>query len=202
MTIRTLIIDDEPPARRGVVLLLASQPDFSIAGQCQNGKEAVSMIAATKPDLIFLDIQLPGNLGPTSSFEGGLKFSRQMLDSNRSFTAVPAFDDLAALGVVRGLNGAGLRVPEDYSVLGFDDVMPAAVATPGITTIRQPLKEMGLQAAEWVLKEVAAREQKSEPTPQLYKAQPELVVRMSSSRPTPASSRPTVDSRHPRAQKC
>ena len=63
MTIRTLIIDDEPPARRGVVLLLASQPDFSIAGECQNGKEAVSMISATKPDLIFLDIQMPGMSG-------------------------------------------------------------------------------------------------------------------------------------------
>jgi hypothetical protein len=56
-----------------------------------------------------------------------------MLDSTRSFTAVLAFDDLAALGVVRGLSGAGLRVPEDYSVMGFDDVLPAAVATPGIT---------------------------------------------------------------------
>jgi DNA-binding LacI/PurR family transcriptional regulator len=139
------------------------------------------------PRLVF---QLPGNLGPTSSFDGGLQFSRQMLDSNHSFTAVLAFDDLTALGVVRGLNGAGLRVPEDYSVLGFDDVLPAAVATPGITTIRQPLKEMGLLAAEWVLKEVTAQEQKSEPTPQLYKAQPELVVRMSSSRPIRKSSSP------------
>jgi two-component system, LytTR family, response regulator len=63
MTIRTVIIDDEPPARRGVALLLASEPDFSIAGECQNGKEAVSMIAATKPDLIFLDIQMPGMSG-------------------------------------------------------------------------------------------------------------------------------------------
>jgi DNA-binding LacI/PurR family transcriptional regulator len=139
------------------------------------------------PRLVF---QLPGNLGPTSSFEGGLKLSRQMLDSNHSFTAVLAFDDLTALGVVRGLNGAGLRVPEDYSVLGFDDVLQAAVATPGITTIRQPLKEMGLLAAEWVLKEVTAQEQKSEPIPQLYMAQPELVVRMSSSRPMRKSSPP------------
>ena len=137
------------------------------------------------PQLVF---QLPGNLGPTSSFEGGLKLSRQMLDSKHSFTAVLAFDDLTALGVVRGLNGAGLRVPEDYSVLGFDDVLQASVATPGITTIRQPLKEMGLLAAEWVLKEVTAQEQKSEPITQLYKAQPELVVRMSSSRPIHKSS--------------
>ena len=74
-----------------------------------------------------------------------------MLASGCPFTAVLAFDDLTALGVVRGLTEAGLRVPEDCSVLGFDDVLPAAVATPGITTIRQPLKEMGLLAAEWML---------------------------------------------------
>ena len=112
--------------------------------------------------------------------QGGLHFSRQMLASGRKFTAVVAFDDLTALGVVRGLTEAGLRIPEDCSVLGFDDVLPAAVATPGITTIRQPLKEMGLQAAKWMLETL---ERKVEQAPQLYMASPELVVRMSSTRP-------------------
>ena len=65
-----------------------------------------------------------------------------------------AFDDLTALGVVRGLADAGLRVPDDCSVIGFDDVLPAVVSTPGITTIRQPLKEMGLLAAEWALEAI------------------------------------------------
>jgi LacI family transcriptional regulator len=65
-------------------------------------------------------------------------------------------------------------------VLGFDDVLPSAVATPGITTIRQPLKEMGLQAASWM---VEALEQKVAQEPRLCKAPPELVVRMSSTRP-------------------
>jgi two-component system LytT family response regulator len=63
MTIRTLIVDDEPLARRGVALLLLSQPDFFVAGECRNGQEAVAVIAATKPDLIFLDIQMPGMSG-------------------------------------------------------------------------------------------------------------------------------------------
>jgi LacI family transcriptional regulator len=73
-----------------------------------------------------------------------------------------------------------LRVPEDFSVLGFDDVLPAEVATPGITTIRQPLKEMGLQAAKWMLE---ALERKVDRAPRLYEASPELVVRTSSARP-------------------
>lgn len=130
------------------------------------------------PNLIF---QLPGQAGPDSGFEEGLAFSRKMLASGHPFTAVVAFDDLTALGVVRGLIEAGLRVPEDCSVLGFDDVFPAAVATPGLTTIRQPLREMGMRAAEWMLGAIEAR--KLNETPLLSKVKPELVVRMSSAPP-------------------
>ena len=87
-----------------------------------------------------------------------------------------AFDDLTALGVVRGLTDAGLRVPEDCSVVGFDDVLPAAVATPGITTIRQPLKEMGLLAAEWTLQAIESRAERGQDRCNCIKAPPELVV--------------------------
>jgi LacI family transcriptional regulator len=106
-----------------------------------------------------------------------------MLASKRPFTAVLAFDDLTALGVVRGLNGAGLKVPHDCSVVGFDDVLPAAVSTPAITTVHQPLKEMGLLASEWTLQAINAREQQSAKPVQLYNAPPELIVRMSTAPP-------------------
>jgi len=129
-----------------------------------------------------LVFQLPSLVDPASGFEGGLDCTRRMLATNRPFSAVLAFDDLTALGVVRGLTEAGLRVPEDCSVLGFDDVLPAAVATPAITTIRQPLKEMGLLAAKWMLEAVEEREHGSAQKPKLHKAQPELVVRQSTSR--------------------
>jgi LacI family transcriptional regulator len=132
------------------------------------------------PKLLF---QLPGLVGPTSGFEGGLDISRQILASGRPFTAVVAFDDFTALGVVRGLTGAGVRVPEDCSVLGFDNILPATVATPGITTISQPLKKMGLTAAEWILEAIQAKEQGGKQTPKSYMAQPELVMRMSSGPP-------------------
>jgi len=132
------------------------------------------------PRLVF---QLPNLVDPTSGFEGGLECALRMLASGRPFTAVLAFDDLTALGVVRGLLGAGLRVPEDCTVIGFDDVLPAAVSTPGITTIRQPLREMGLLASEWVMDAIRAREQRKEQKPRLHRAPPELVVRMSSAEP-------------------
>jgi len=139
------------------------------------------------PRLVF---QLPNLVDPTSGFEGGMDCAKRMLASERSFTAVLAFDDLTALGVVRGLLGAGVRVPEDCSVLGFDDVLPAAVATPGITTIRQPLREMGLLATEWLVDAIEAREQRREQTLRLHRAPPELVVRMSSAAPPGRKKRP------------
>jgi LacI family transcriptional regulator len=132
------------------------------------------------PRLVF---QLPNLVDPMSGFEGGMLFARQMLASRLPFTAVLAFDDLTALGAVRGLTDSGVTVPADCSVLGFDDVLPAVVATPGMTTIRQPLKEMGLLAAEGVLKAIRAREKGSRFTAEVHKATPELIVRMSTARP-------------------
>ncbi|MBA4138241.1 MAG: DNA-binding response regulator [Opitutus sp.] len=57
--IRTLVIDDEPAARRGVTMLLERDPDIVVAGEASSGKEAVRKILAEKPDLIFLDVQMP-----------------------------------------------------------------------------------------------------------------------------------------------
>lgn len=166
---------------RGPEELFDSEPRW--AGVRQAAAEAGVQF---DPKLIF---QLPGATDSISSFEGGLRLARQMLNSGRLFTAVLAFDDLTALGVVRGLIGAGLRVPEDCSVVGFDDVLPAVVATPGITTIRQPLTEMGLLAADWTLKAIEAQERGIDKAPQLYEAQPELVVRTSSAHPPQKSRR-------------
>jgi len=126
--------------------------------------------------------QLPGLADPASGFEGGLRFAREMLVSGLPFTAVIAFDDLTALGVVRGLTEAGLRIPQDCSVMGFDDVLPAEVATPAMTTIRQPLSEMGLEAATRVLYAIKRTSGKQE-KPRLHKPRPELIVRMSTACP-------------------
>lgn len=61
--IRTLIVDDEPLARRGVRQLLEPYPDFFVMGECRDGREAIRVLATRTPDLIFLDIQMPGVSG-------------------------------------------------------------------------------------------------------------------------------------------
>jgi len=98
--------------------------------------------------------ELPDSLDPTSGFEGGVALTAELLESGVEFTAVLAFDDLTALGAVRALARAGRKVPEDCSVIGFDDVPPALLSTPGITTIRQPMEDMGALATEFVLEAI------------------------------------------------
>jgi len=63
MSIRTIIVDDEPLARRGLELRLREAPDIEIVRQCANGREAIAAITELAPDLMFLDIQMPGLSG-------------------------------------------------------------------------------------------------------------------------------------------
>jgi LacI family transcriptional regulator len=77
-----------------------------------------------------------------------------LLASGEAFTALFAFNDICAMGAIRALHEFGLRVPADVSVLGFDDIESAAYQTRGLTTVQQPLKEMGKIAAENVLSRI------------------------------------------------
>jgi LacI family transcriptional regulator len=96
-------------------------------------------------------VQLTAAIEPTAGFEEGFRLTTKMIERGVQFTAVLAFDDLTGLGVIRALRQACLRVPEDCSVIGFDDIPHATMNTPGLTTIRQPMEEMGSLAARWVL---------------------------------------------------
>ena len=99
-----------------------------------------------------------------------------LLEKTRDFTGIFCFNDIAAIGAIRALKDAGLTVPGDVSVVGFDDIQSAAYSTPSLTTVRQPLTEMGKRGAEILLDRIANRE-KAYPT-EIVMA-PELVVRES-----------------------
>jgi LacI family transcriptional regulator, galactose operon repressor len=121
--------------------------------------------------------QLPEAIDANSGFDGGLFQTEDLLRSGEKFTALVAFDDLTALGAVRALDRAGLRVPEDCSVIGFDDVPPAWFSTPDLTTIRQPMQAMGQLAADWILGEVGGAPQPVEPPTRPHALAPSLVLR-------------------------
>jgi DNA-binding LacI/PurR family transcriptional regulator len=104
----------------------------------------------------------------------GYPVTQQLLLQRKDFTALLCFNDISAIGSIRALHDAGLKVPEDVSVLGFDDIQAAAYIVPSLTTIRQPLQQMGAQAATSLLKKLA-----HEKLPDTIKVDPELVVRES-----------------------
>lgn len=121
--------------------------------------------------------QLPESVDPNSGFYSGLELTQDLIRSRRKFSALLAFDDLTALGASRALIQAGLRVPEDCSVIGFDGVPPAAFSTPAITTISQPMEEMGVIGAKWVLESIGLDEEKRSSTPVLKLLPPTVLVR-------------------------
>ncbi len=126
-----------------------------------------------------LVLQLPDSFDPNSGFEGGFRFTEELLERKKRFTALMAFDDLTALGSIRALTKAGVKVPEHCSVVGFDDVPLSSLAAPSLTTVRQPLEAMGNHAVNIVMEGVNAGLEKRDWTISRHKMNPELVIRES-----------------------
>lgn len=139
------------------------------------------IVRAAEKRGIKVDAKLTAQLeGDIPSPELGYIAARKILARDKSFTALFAFNDVSAIGAIRALLESGRRVPEDVSVLGFDDVYAAEFHNPSLTTIRQPLFEMGKLAAQTLLEKVAKIEKKSNVTsPETLTVEPKIIVRQS-----------------------
>jgi DNA-binding LacI/PurR family transcriptional regulator len=123
-----------------------------------------------------LTVQLEGD---EASPRLGYKVTTALIKSREPFSAVFAFNDISAMGAIRALRESGWRVPEDISVVGFDDIQSAAYQNPSLTTVRQPLRKMGATAAEILLRRI--RPASPRPTMKRITVAPELVVRETTS---------------------
>ena len=138
-----------------------------------------SIYEAAKERNLEIHLSLTAQLeGDKPSSESGFLATCRILEQNQAFSALFAFNDVSAIGAIRALQESGRRVPEDVSVLGFDDIYAAAFHNPALTTIRQPLFQMGKLAAQTLLKRIAEPESNSN-LPQTIFVEPELVVRQS-----------------------
>lgn len=115
--------------------------------------------------------------GDKPSPELGYVATQELITRRKSFTALFAFNDISAIGAIRAFREVGLETPKDISVLGFDDIYAAAFHNPALTTIRQPLFEMGKLAAKAVLERIADGPDKA--FPEILTVEPELIVRQS-----------------------
>src|SRR5258707_2327987 len=113
--------------------------------------------------------------GTDSTPHLGYPVGKELLARRTPFTAVFAYNDISAIGAIWALREAGLRVPQDVSVVGFDDIPGAAFANPGLTTVRQPLLRMGQIAAQTLIDRI---EERGTYLPEIA-IEPEFVVRQS-----------------------
>jgi LacI family transcriptional regulator len=105
----------------------------------RRGYRAALAAAGILPDPA-LEIEAEPEIRP------GREAALQLLDLSERPTAIFAFNDNIAIGAIQAARARGLRVPEDVSIVGFDDVEHATIVTPALTTVRQPLAEMGRTA--------------------------------------------------------
>ncbi len=137
-----------------------------------------------------LALQLVGSrygavFSPEEGYQEGYSYGQKLLANGSvgrgkkpEFTALFAFNDISAIGAIRAFLDAGLRIPEDVSVVGFDDIQSAAFHNPSLTTVRQPLREMGVQAGEILLQRLAGQNV----YPDSITVEPQLMVRASTGR--------------------
>ncbi len=140
-----------------------------------------AVLASAKKLGLEVNRSLTGQLeGESSSPQLGYEVTRKILASGQAFTALFAFNDISAIGAIQALREAGRRVPEDVSVVGFDDIQSAAFQNPALTTVRQPLRDMGVTAAKTLLQRINAHTKM--PYPKAITIEPEFIVRATTGR--------------------
>jgi DNA-binding LacI/PurR family transcriptional regulator len=132
-------------------------------------KVAKELGVRMKPELI---VQIEG-CDPTPHL--GYPFAKQLLARKQPFTALFAYNDISAIGSIAAFQEAGFKVPDDISVVGFDDIQSAAYISPALTTVKQPLLEMGEIAARTLLDRI----ERGQNDTREIAIRPELVVRRS-----------------------
>ena len=120
-----------------------------------------------------------------STPELGFEPANELLMRGVGFTALVCYNDISAIGAIRALMNRGLRVPDDVSVVGFDDIENAAFHNPSLTTIRQPLAQMGAAAARILLQRIRGQATFRGVVP----IHPALVIRESTCPPNPKRAR-------------
>jgi DNA-binding LacI/PurR family transcriptional regulator len=139
--------------------------DFLESRQRLEGwRDTLRGAGAAVPEPVF------GDWSPASGYEAG-----RALGGEAGVTAIFVANDQMALGVLRALHESGRRVPEDVSVVGFDDIPEAAYFMPPLTTIRQDFDEMGTRSLRLLLATI----EEGRPQPSAPRVEPRLIVRES-----------------------
>lgn len=152
---------DDFAASENVVkhLVAAGHQRIAFAGVAVS-RTAVTRVLGFRKALQDAGLQPAGFVSGPQTLETGRQAAMELLSAGQPPTAIVAYDDLVAIGVMRGARAAGRQVPRDVSVVGFDDIEVAEFVDPPLTTMRQPKDEMGRLAVEIVLHSVEGQTKK------------------------------------------
>ncbi|KER03609.1 LacI family DNA-binding transcriptional regulator [Photorhabdus temperata subsp. temperata] len=154
----------------------------------QNGHRKIACVTADLPidnrrlrlegyhaAMTHAGITVPGDWVISVPFneKGGELAAEKLLDSGINFTAAVTFNDVMAAGMMRSLHQRKIKLPEQLSIVGFDDIVPARYLYPPLTTVHNPIERMAQQAANLALQLSAQKEI----TPQMNMFSAELVIR-------------------------
>lgn len=152
----TLVFDNEGGIRQAITHLVGHGHEHIafISGLTEDSSDSEYRSRAYQAIVAEYGLNTDPRLVAVGGFYtlGGYQAMRQIIASGVHFTAVVAFNDEAAIGAMQALREDGRRIPEDVAIIGFDDRLDALVQTPPLTSVRQPLTEMGYQAFELALK--------------------------------------------------
>ena len=150
---------------------VGAPPGPSAAGSRRAGVAQAMRLAGVATDALAV-------VSGDGRVEGGAAAVERLLDDAGGPSGIVAYNDLAAIGVLRGLHSRGIAVPGEVSVVGFDDIEPASWTDPPLTTIRQPTDAMGRWAVERIAGALGGHARTDRVT-----LEPELVVRGSTAAP-------------------
>lgn len=155
-------------------------------GNSESGRTTLERLSGYKDEMLDAGLDIQKQLihnQPGGDSRNGYKSVKSFLELSPRPTAIICFNDLMAIGVIKGLADAGLHVPEDISVTGFDNISMSAYSTPALTTIDQPKRSIGEEACQ-LLFDLIRRSRSGEtfePKEKILKGK--LLVRQSTSNP-------------------
>jgi DNA-binding LacI/PurR family transcriptional regulator len=157
-----------------IAFLRGQQQSSDSSSRWEALREAASELEISiLPELV---IQIEGI---DSTPDLGYPYGKELIKRNVPFTALVAYNDISAIGAMKAFGEANLKIPQEVSIVGFDDISIASFSIPPLTTIRQPLEEMGRIAAKIVLGLIEGKEEYV----QEVAVQPRLIARGSTAAP-------------------
>ena len=138
----------------------------------------VSLDAAKPAQALACGVSVTG-LNLTAGVDDAFRITEELLKQKRTFSALMAYDDMTAFGALRALAKAGIKVPQECSLIGFDDINPSQLFVPSLTTVRQPMEAMGASAVSILIEGISAAAENRSGSAIHRKLPAELVIRES-----------------------